>query len=192
MTGMDASARAWLVTVSLDHFWRVPGWYELDDLIQDGHLVWWRVVQKYETETGRVRNRAHLMRLFKRSFLNHIHDLSKSKTVARCEVHAIDMVANNVGEFWHDVWDFVAPARNVEEFNLLIAEAPAPIKPLLRALVDAASLPIMRALYRVAADGTREMVNDRLCRLVGVDPTQSDLATELRAYLSHEPSAGAV
>lgn len=184
MTSMDDGAHAWLITVAIDHFWRVPKYYELSDLVQDGYMCWSRIVQKYETEPGRVRSRGHLMRLFKTSFLNHIHDLSKSKTVAHVEVLADDVAP--IGDedgLYADAWEALGITYNLNEYGQMIAEAPARLRPLIRSLLTSPELPAMRSQYRRRRDGSRSTMNDALCRIVGANPDRRDLVTELRTFL---------
>lgn len=185
MTSMDEGACAWLVTVCADHFWRVPHWYEFDDLLCDGLECWYRVVAHYETKPKRVRNRAHLMRLFKTTFLNHIHKLSKQKTRNRVEVLVGDVVPDQpyTRHDDHDVWDRISRPRDIGEYNRVVAEAPEFLKPLLRALLVDAPAPYLRALYRRRGNGTRETLNERLCKIAGYDPTEIDLVGELRMFL---------
>lgn len=182
MTAMDPGARGWLVTVASDHYWRVAEWYELEDLINDGYVCWYRVVKKYETDTGRERSRGHLMRLFKRTYLNHIHDLSKACTLARIEGKVDDMVKTDSP--WGDAWDLLGCSRNIDEFGAVVAEAPRVLQPLLRVLFSGSADQRLRSAYRVGCDGTRETLNSRLCRIAGVDPDQQDLAGLLRSFLS--------
>lgn len=175
MTDMDRGARAWLIVVAVDNFWRVAKWYELPDLIQDGYMVWARVVKKYEVDAGRVRSRPHLMRLFKTAYLNHINDLSNAKTRALLEV----LVGDLVGDV-DDPWDVVGAICPDAEMQSCIAEAPAIIGRVLSRLITCDGR-ALRSLHRVAADGTRGTLNSRLCRMAGVDP-DIDLVGELRAY----------
>lgn len=179
MTGMDGSARAWLVVVAKDHYWRVAHWYEFDDLLQDGYMCWYRVVEKYETETGRVRSRPHLMRLFKITFLNHIHFLSKQRTVNSIEKLAGDLTDNP------DPWATLAFPRDVNEYEHMIVEAPKLLQPLLRVLLADIPLPRLRSEYRVylRRPGQQETTNVKLCGLVGISPHKYDLATALRTFL---------
>ena len=175
MTGMDRGARAWLVVVAADNYWRVAAWLELDDLIQEGHLVWAKIVKKYEVEPGRVRSRGHLMRLFRSAYINRIHDLAKIKTRNGVEVLAADFDECGVDAF---------PCSAVD-LDRLVAEAPAMLKRLLlRLLSSDADGRALRSRYRVAADGTRETLNMRFCRLAGVNPASVDLVGALRAYLT--------
>lgn len=177
MTSMDAIARGWLIAVVKDQYWRVASWYDFDDLVQDGYMVWYRVVQKYEVEAGRVRSRPHLMRLFKRSFINHIHQLAKNKTVASFEIKAADLIT------FADPWSVLAPAFDVGEYARVVVDAPKAVRPLLRRLLFGAPSPVLRARPRFRADGTRTTTNERMCRLVGADPASVDLADELYSYL---------
>jgi len=78
LRNMDRGAKLWLYKYARRNFWRVSCWYELDDLIQDGHMHYQRILDKYP----RVANPAHLMRLFQITFANHLNDLSKFKTRA--------------------------------------------------------------------------------------------------------------
>lgn len=178
MTGMDRSAAAWLITVSADHFWRVERWYDFEDLLHDGVMVWYRVVEKYETETGRVRSRPHIMRLFKVAFLNHLHTLSKERTIANVELKAADQTTAD------DPWAIIAAPEDLSAYDRMIVEAPLVLQPLLTTLLYGPPSRMMQSEYRVNADGTRPTTNSRLCKLVGVDPDQFDLATELRSYLT--------
>jgi hypothetical protein len=176
MTAMDRGARAWLVVVAADNYWRVASWYELDDLVQDGHMIWARIVRKYEREPGRVRAIGHLMRLFRTAYLNHIHDLSKRRTRNIAEVKAGDLIATG------DPWDLLPCLCSAAELDRFVAEAPDMIKRVLLSLFEADGR-VLRALYRVAHDGVRETLNMRLCRLVGVDHEEVDLVCALRTYL---------
>lgn len=184
-TSMDAGVRGWVVTTAAAHFWRVAHWMEFEDLIQDGAMVWCRVVEKYECDTGRVRSRPHLMQLFKRSYQNHIHYLSKQKFVSRVEVLVEDEVVRRGGviRMSDQMWDHLGVSHDVGEYDRLVAEAPGVIRPLLRVLFNGQRALGWSSEHRVYGDGTRETLNAKLCRLVGVDPELEDLATPLRAYL---------
>jgi hypothetical protein len=73
---MDMGARRWLVKTAYKNLWRVHSFYDLDDLIQDGHMMYALVVQRYP----QAKDPPHIMRLFQITFLNHIHDLSKHQS----------------------------------------------------------------------------------------------------------------
>lgn len=191
MTDMDRGARGWLIVVAADNFWRVASWYELSDLIQDGYVVWARVVKRYEVDAGRVRSRGHLMRLFKTAYLNHIHDLSKRRTRGIAEWLASDVLVRHAHvsrasayfgqDIGDDVWDALGCSCDAAELAGFIAEAPETIRRVLLGLI-ASEGRALRSLYRVAADGTRDTLNGRLCRIAGIDE-EVDLIGALRAYL---------
>lgn len=181
MTSMDDIAKGWLVVVARDHFWRVAQWYDFDDLIQDGHMIWWHVFNRYERETGRVRSRPHLMRLFKTSYLNHINQLANRKTKNACELLAGDLVdeSNTSG----NIWDLFDIAFDIGDVDRMIFEAPSMVRTLLTKLFYEPPTAAWRSAPRRRLDGTRTDLNTKLCRVVGIDPSENNLAAELRAYL---------
>lgn len=200
MTDMDAGAKAWLAITAKEHYWRVADWMEIDDLIQDGNMCWQRIVAKYEdrdytTITGvvtkgtpRVRSRRHLMGLFKISYLNHINNLSKTATRCRVEVRAYDLVKSLGSEDL--VWDQLQIGGRIEEqelqdFERLVAEAPSSLQTIFRTLMAMDARRTFSAAYRVYRNH-RETLNERLCRVAGLDATGIDLVGQLRAYLNHD------
>lgn len=181
MTTMDQGARAWMLLTVKKNYWRVAHWYGYDDLVQDGFMCWARVVHRYETEKGRVRSRRHLMQLFKTTFSNHIHDLSKQWTKSPHEDKILDVIASpSEGESF----DGLECEGDACAFERLLAEAPQSLRPLLAALLRDGPSKTLRAAYRVRRDGTRETINERLCRLIGANPHDYDYATALRSFLT--------
>lgn len=148
--------------------WRVSHWMDLDDLFQDGFMCWYRVIRRYE----RVAHGSskHRMALFKRVFMNHIHDLSKRRSRLP-EVHFEDLPPD------------VADALNYPATQDLYGAAPPLVKLGLTVLMAPAHARSLRSLYRVRVDTTRETFNERLCRLAGLDPRTIDLIGEIRYYL---------
>lgn len=190
MTTMDAIAKGWLVSVCADHYWRVAHWYEFDDLLQDGHMIWWLIVQRYETEKGRVRSRPHLMRLFKTSFMRHIHMLSNRKTANVPEELVEDVMARGAfvyadsdGEIW-DPWGMIDYSRDLGDMDRFVLEAPNMLRELLSKILYEKPSRAMTTLSRFHLDGTRDTLNKKLCRVLGVDPLVHDLAAQLYAYLN--------
>lgn len=186
MQTMDQGARLWLYKTARRNYWRIAAWYEFDDLIQDGCVCYANVVKKYQTDRNRVRRRQHIMHLFKVSFVNHMHDLAKRRTKCAAEVKILDVKSSYQNEFnaWGDL-QTDADDGDLFDFERLIAEAPSAIQPLLDKLIHGDCARTLRAAYRVRSTGARETINERLCRLVGVDPGSHDLATALRSYLAH-------
>ena len=199
LRNMDDGAKLWMMKYARKNFWRVAGWYDLDDLFQDGHMTYQRIVEKYcfpwrsyITQYGQkmpprrkakpVKDRAHLMALFKLAFCQHIHMLARQRTDAP-ETVASDLIPPDAHHDW--LWERLMP----EEGNLalFIAQAPPLVQAAVRALEDADG-PALRARYRVRPGGREETFNDRLCRLVGLDPSDVDLVVELTMYLKKQPS----
>lgn len=86
---MDAGAIRWLHRIVRQNFWRVPSWYEQEDLLNDGVMCWYRTLRRYyngkgtkglNRRIGEASDLRHIMALFQRTFLNHIHDLSRLRT----------------------------------------------------------------------------------------------------------------
>src|ERR1700734_1858383 len=74
---MDKGARLWMIKFARQQIWRVQdGSYDLDDLIQDGIVTWYRIAEKYKNE---VDAKKHLMSLFQVSFMNYINTMSKKR-----------------------------------------------------------------------------------------------------------------
>lgn len=180
MTVMDKGARNWLLRVAKKNYWRVVGWYEIDDLIQDGHLIWAMVVERYETRPGRVRSRRHLMALFKVCYINHITALANAKTRTAERVVA-DLLLTERFLSETETWDLAFKVEDVSAHNLLIAELPPQLRELMR-LLETGDTRKLRYKYRRLRANTRETFNSRLCKLLGVD-TSTDIADTLRNLL---------
>lgn len=185
LTGMDAGAKGWLVMQAQRHYWRVADYMEFDDLLQEGIYIWYRVAREYEGYTGRVQTRARLMQAYKRSLLNYFNHLSNIATRAKNEILAEDVIPDGPAiSMPNEIWDHLGQQRNVAEYELMVAEAPRAIRYVLRKLFEEGRAPGWASQYRIYPDGTRETLNSKLCRLVGVDPERIDIATPLRSYLS--------
>lgn len=150
-------------------YWRVSRWMDLDDLIQDGFMCWYRVIRRY----ARVPHGSskHRMALFKRVFTNHIHDLSKRRSRLP-EMHFEDLP--------HDIADHLHATYASQD---LYGAAPPLVKLGLTVLMAPEHARSLRSHYRVRVDMSRETFNERLCRLAGLDPRVIDLAGEIRYYL---------
>lgn len=170
MTTMDAGAKGWLVQTARKNLWRVPDSYELRDLVQDGYWHWARIVHRYEVMPNRIRSRKHLMGLFKITFINHVNDLSKRKS--RMVEVAFD-----------DLPPAVTARMQYSAAQDLIGLAPPLVKLAFVAIMSDDGARRMRSAYRVYAGGARETLNERLCRLTGLDPKVFDLPDEMKRYL---------
>lgn len=154
---MDQGARLWLIKHARTNLWRVPHWYDLDSLIQDGYMTYYRVVQRYI----HVKKRSHMMALFKACFTNHVHDLSKQKSrfneTELTEELTVGMIESSC-----------------EGISNLIMSAPVPVQGLIRALMTDKGQKKLRKPYLVGKRG-RETTNVRWCRIAGVPSRDIDL-----------------
>lgn len=165
---MDLGAKLWIRKTCKANHWRVSRWIGLDDLVQDGYMWYFATVARYGY---RPRTRAHIMALFKRTFINYLHDLSNYKKKLIDVETAISMtIADEAGiERTIEVSDEGASA---DEITLLAAltTAPEPVQRLLSfAATDAGAKALRESPYRFCKCGcrARETTNQRLGRLIG-------------------------
>ncbi len=188
MRGMEDTARWWLIKKARKEYWRVATWLEFEDLIQDGHLHYQRLLAKYPDVT----DRPLLMHLFKTTFTNHIHDLSKQRSKQSLEqLEELDKrrprkrKSRESYDWDHDPLDKDETCGDHElaMFRVFLSKAPKPVQDVIGLLTHEGGSQAVRAQYRRRRDGTRETVNERLCRLCGYDPDAIDLAWLVREYL---------
>jgi DNA-directed RNA polymerase specialized sigma24 family protein len=165
----------WLFKFAWNNYWRVASWYDLDDMVQDGYLVFYRVLEKYR---GKVQNRAHLMRLFQVSYANHIHNISIKRTRTP-EVLFEDLAPNP--EVRERIMDKVLQSNDDAEMALVLAGAPREVRAVIAGL-EAADGATLRKPYQ-RRKGQRETQNERLCKLGGLDPNTVDVVLALKTYL---------
>ena len=166
---MDKTAEKWLTSYAYKNLWRVTGLsYDLDDLIQDGQMCAAKIKQRYP----KVTEPRHFMALLQITFCNHVTNLAKARSRYRNmrDILAVDAALPD------------AEVCSDAALLTLCAEAPEQIGRAIRGLVQADGKQL-RARYRVRSNGTRETVNERLCRLAGIE-LQPGLLTSLHEYLS--------
>lgn len=187
---MDDSAQRWVVKTARKNFWRVQQWYELDDLIQDGYMWWCFVVNKYHDSAyercAGSKNiedsvKQLLMSLFMRTYTNHIHDLSKSRTGAAAEVRLTDLASTSTDEA-AIVESALAGVAVCDAYAaVLVNSAPDGVRQVLQAY--SYERPSAVSAYRIRG-GERETMNDRFCRIAGKDPASTDLVSQVKSYLN--------
>lgn len=169
---MDQGARLWLFKYARANLWRVPHWYDLDSLIQDGFMTYYRAVRRYSLY---VKKRSHMMALFKVCFINHIHDLSKRKT----RYNETELTEELISRMTED---------SCEGVSNLIMSAPKPVQGLIRALTTAKGQKKLRKPYHVGKRGRRETTNVRWCRIAGIPSRDIDLPALVRSSISNGDS----
>ena len=175
---LDEGAVAWTYKIARKNMWRVCSWYDLDDLVQDGYLHFFRVARKYDN----VRSPAHIMSLFKVTYTNHIHDLSKKRTKELPELLVCDLINTDEDEapFWESL---LGVDHEFATTFTAIVRASLPVCELLRNIASQRGIKTLRSRCRVLGDGTRETINTKLCRIARCDP-QYDLVGALKEVLT--------
>jgi hypothetical protein len=165
---MDRTAYLWLRKTALKNLWRVSTWCELDDLIQDGAMIYYHVLHRYPHAV----DPPHIMRLFQVSYINHLHTLSKVTTRSKQTATALAT--------------FVRDEAEPDAFNLalLIERAPEYIRAVLKLYTTEHGRRRLRSLLRVKHNGERETTNERLCRLIGItdQQPQPDIVGMMKLY----------
>jgi len=162
---MDNGVRGWMLKCIRANVWRTEGYCDIDDLMQEGAMLYHRLSVKYPNA-----NKQQMQRLFETAYRNKIHDISKKRTKLRdnhileCEggfdIHSLD----------------VEHTRIPPDTSAIVASLPPVLKSLVQAL---ASDPRVRRQYRRRSNGTRETTNERLCRIVGANPDDVDILSML-------------
>ncbi len=163
---MDEGARLWMTRTAIEQYWRVAHWISIEDLLQDGALLWVITEQRYPD----VSNPAHRMALFKRIFSNHLHDLANNRTL-QAEVPFSGLDESSLEEALEGC------CCEFADLLQMVTEAPAKVRQLLgRLLADPTS---MLVPYR--RDGSlRETLNERFCQIAGFDPNTDNLHRSMR------------
>lgn len=183
MKELDDGGRRWLLKTARSNYWRVAHFMDFDDLVQDGFWQWCRIASKY----SHINHMPHLMSLFKITFINHLNSVTKKNSRVRLEFFD-DLAPALDGESVGDHSKFLTSddydtARFIERMSM----APDPVRSLLNVLLSSDELTPLKGCPRQRLSGVRETTNERLCRLIGIDPTQFDLHKALYSFLKETP-----
>ena len=160
---LDTTGRRWLVKFARKSMWRVAHWYELDDLINDGLMCWQIVVRRYP----QVHERRHLMALFQRIYINHIHQLANKRTAQLPESP--------------DPLPDIDRSCPETELLQLISDTPVAVRACLRRIMERPDL--LDRPRRHHSNGKHMTTNEFLCSLIGVSPKDFDLHNGLKEAL---------
>ena len=167
---MDEGAKKWMIGYARRNYWRVATWMDLDDLIQDGYYAWVEVCWRYPAIIDQP---AQIMSMFKLCFADKITDLSRGKTKQQDDARS-DIV---------DVFDGPEMAVDPSNFNLLLAKAPKVVKDTIELLTSDRMKDELNKPYERDANGRRETLNQRICRLLNLDPNTNDPVAAVRMHL---------
>lgn len=180
---LDAGLRGFIVGTAKREYWRVVGVLDLDDLVQEGYLCYYKCYRRYSDPSNRNYPKDELtvswmQAIVRRAFMNRIYDLAAKKRHGFA-VNASELVG--VGEAPEDLLDRSAPPiPEVSTLYALLAAAPWELRELLRLLSGDGSCLLG---FKRNGRGIRETTNEYYCRLLGVSPTERNLVQELREYL---------
>ena len=170
MESMDRVARGWLYLTAKKNLWRVEGFCDFDDLVQEGMFCYYRIVKRYPQAV----DTKHRMRLFQIAFINHIHTLAKKRTKYR----EVSVIEADIGDLFDHMKNKMA---SYEEAGVMLAQAPAFVRQIIEAFD--AKPEEFRKPYRRRAGG-RETTNQRVCRIAGLQYSAAvNYMAELHSYL---------
>lgn len=170
MESMDRGARGWLYLTARKNLWRVEGFCDFDDLIQEGMYCYYRIIKRYPHAT----EPKHRMRLFQIAFINYIHTLAKKRTRSR----EVSVIEADLGDLFDHVKNKLT---TYEEAGVMLAQAPAFVRQIVEAFDTQSSE--FRKPYR-RRSGRRETTNQRVCRIAGLKYSNAtNYMAELHSYL---------
>ena len=183
---MGPYVRKWLDKQVRRNLWRMPRWVDEDDLRQAGMYYWVMVNDRYDARVTEVK---HMMSLFMKAYSRHIIDLANERTDAVDRLSLDEIAANEPRHHYtKDALHLLADAE--PDVAMAIAEAPEPVKTILRLLTDP-KRGILSARLRTFKDGTRDTTNARLhravrrCGITDIDPS-TDLLALVHSYLHQQ------
>ena len=162
MKELDAGGKRWLLNAARKNYWRVSHMMDFDDLVQEGLWQWCRVATIY----SHIDHMPHLMALFKTTFTNHLNLITKRGSRVRLESFE-DL---NLGSDAENVVGQMEPlyfsGGECPEFRERLATVPTTLGDLVSKLLTGATASPLVGPARKRSDGSRETLNERLCRVV--------------------------
>lgn len=176
---LDAGMRGWIVNFARSSYWRVQNTMELDDLISEGYLAYYRCRDRYTDLTQRkhpsAAQRRQFMALVKVAFRNRITTLAWEATnrasVMSDEGTPLPVVTYNEGPL-----------------AVLLAKAPKEIGDILSVFVKDAMeggtylRSYLNRRVRIGDRAIRETTDQKISRLLG--RTETNCLARVRDWLS--------
>lgn len=184
---LDDGMRGFIVNTARKNFWRVPEWYALEDLIQDGYACFYKCKNYYRDHkdvkgvaTPNKDQRRWFMALVRTTYFNHIFTLAaKYHAVPERAISQMGSETSTTTAVWEKLFE---PTPEEGTLRTLLASAPAEIKQVLQLLAGDSADAIKYLRIRSKRRRIRETTNEYLCRLAGLDPKERDFVGELRTY----------
>jgi hypothetical protein len=199
---VDDGVKGWIYKTARKHWWRCQDEYELDDLISDGLWLWYRTARQYVRKQGRdapedpaprarsahfadrvVIDRPHLMALFKRVYTQHLKCILPVKRGAKRDRATGQITNPKLLPFDSDFMSDHLLEDGSGDLCVLITQAPEPVKKVLELFSTESGREQLRAAYPRRDDKTKETLNERLCRLCGIDPS-TNVVSMLRQHFN--------
>lgn len=181
---LDAGLHNWIIKTARKNFWKVSGYCDVEDLIQDGFVCYSKCNQRYPADL----EQRHFMALVQTTFLNHI------KTVSAMRHRKVDWpvsVRPQAGTDPDIVLNKLGGIVDEEQtLGAILAKLPSELKELVTILAnDAKDIPLLTSKDKRTPDGKfrkveRETWNEYWCRLIGVDPAKNDIEARFREHFS--------
>lgn len=155
------------------NYWRVQGFIEYDDLMQEAEFINLKIVRKYHIE-----NAAHHMALFKSSFVNYVNGLSNKRT--QRGAHEVDLSDEIAEEYAQD-----GPVSYNDGYLFcLIEQAPAEVRAVL-SLLSAAPRELIEEITKSwRLNGRRKAISSKhLGELLGYS-SDTDLIREVEEFFN--------
>lgn len=166
----------WVVNTMRSQFWRVSRIMDHEDYMQEARCIYLRCAARYPM----LDTPEHFMSLFKRAWLNRLHDLSRSNSAAALEVKpGVDedgedrIVADPIGET--DCSGFVTTLMN---------QAPAEVRAVLALMLSAPAELLDLALQSLRGRSDRTL-NRWLNARIGLPP-RYDTVAQVRAHFGED------
>lgn len=177
---MDNGMETWMKRTAQKNLWRVAGWLDIEDLLQEGYAAWVKT-REYYGDT--VKNRSHFMALFKTIYGNRINDLANSRSILGKDEIGVECAISQIGplegrEGWMDA--LIGSCEQDGPLVTLMKEARFPVRPLIELFTTEQGAEILRQYPQ----RRRETLNSYLCRLISVDPASYDLPELFRSFVS--------
>lgn len=182
----DPRIVGWIVRYARENYWKVKDFMLLEDLIHQGFecllIARHKYPDRFENDPKRFINTVKLI------FANDIPYLQNRNV--RMPEGQLGRIADMCGEGQDQAFtELLAGADENQAVRQFISEAPERIRKILEAFFDEGSAVhgMLSRKLRYRMDGTRDNLNERFCKFVGLDPRSNDLYAEIKAYLKPEP-----
>lgn len=170
----EPEIKGWAAKTIKKNIWRYDHLHSFEDLMQDAYVCFLVCCERYP----RVVEAPHFMALFKttlRNFLcdRSIYNIRKKAITVDLEGDALEFADMLIGDL--DNGGYLA---------VLLHEAPPEIKAALEVFMNEEYLHELQKPIRTEPKGLcyRETLNDRLCRLTGIDRSH-DLVSGIQSWL---------